>query len=261
MGVKIKKAQKKGTPGWMLTMGDMNNLLLCFFIIMMGDVSNIPQEEFQLMLSSLKGSFGVMTGGQSLSKGKLVEMGQNMLVLPSSEKGRAVASRLKRAVEAFKPEIEAKTVRVREDERGLIITLTSDAYFDPGSARLREDAKPVLKKVADIVREIPNYVRIEGHTDNRPNAPPAMKSGYETNWELSAARSVNILRYLSEEQNIGAKQLSAVAFGQYRPIDNNDTPEGRAYNRRVDIVILRDRPLEESPHREVKRPLPDEEWR
>lgn len=261
MAVKKKKTEKRGTPAWMTTMGDMNNLLLCFFIIMMGDVSTVPQEEFQLMISSLKGSFGVMEGGSSLTKGKLVELGNNMLVLPSTQKGRAVASRIKRAVEAFKPEIEAKKVRLREDERGLIITLTSDAYFEPGNARLRENSKPVLKKVAAIIREIPNYVRIEGHTDNRPNAPPATDGGYETNWELSSARSVNVLRFLSEEENVDPKQLSAVAFGQHRPIDSNDTPEGRAYNRRVDIVILRDKAFEKSKKKGIDRPLPDEEWR
>ncbi|MCX7678568.1 MAG: OmpA family protein [Spirochaetes bacterium] len=258
---KRKKSELLATPLWMTTFGDMNNLLMVFFVLLMGDISLITQEEFQLMMSPFKGSFGAMTGGSSFAKGRLVELGQNVITLPSQAKGKAVATRLKLMVEAFKPEIEAKKVRLREDERGLVITLTSDAYFDPGSATIRDDAKPILKKVAGILKNIPNFIRIEGHTDNRPNAPPGAKGGFETNWELSAARSVNVLRYFQEEEGIDPKRLSAVAFGQYRPIDDNNTPEGRAFNRRVDIVILKEKFFEKSPDKRIERPLPDEEWR
>lgn len=260
----VKRRKKSGlleTPLWMTTFGDMNNLLMVFFVLLMGDVSQITQEEFQLMMSPFKGSFGALTGGSSFAKGRIVELGQNVMMLPSQTKGKAVATRLKLMVEAFKPEIEAKKVRLREDERGLVITLTSDAYFDPGSARLRDDAKAVLKKVSGILKNIPNYVRIEGHTDNRPNAPPGAKGGFETNWELSAARSVNVLRYFQEEEGLDPKRLSAVAFAQYRPIDDNNTPEGRAFNRRVDIVILKEKFIEKGGDKRVERPLPDEEWR
>jgi chemotaxis protein MotB len=258
---KRKKSQLIATPLWMTTFGDMNNLLMVFFVLLMGDVSQITQEEFRLMMSPFRGSFGALTGGTTFEKGRLVELGQNVMTLPALKKGKAVAARLKRMVEAFQPEIEAKKIRVREDERGLVITLTSDAYFDPGSARLRDDAKPILKKVSNILREIPNFVRIEGHTDNRPNAPPSVKGGFETNWELSSARSVNVLRYFQEEENINPRKLSAVAFGQFRPIDDNNTPEGRAFNRRVDIVILREKFLEKGASRDIEKPLPDEEWR
>lgn len=258
---KRKKHEIKGAPPWLVTMGDMNNLLMCFFIIMMGDITAVSQEQFQLMMSNFKGSLGMFEGGSSMAKGRLVELGHNMMNLPSSERAKALARTLKRAVEAFKPEIEAKKVRMREDERGLVITLSSDAYFDTGSASLREDIKPVLRKVAGIAKEIKNYVRIEGHTDNRPIPPAGVREGYATNWELSSARSVNVLRHLAEEEGMDPKQLSAVAFGQYRPIDDNNTPEGRAYNRRVDIIILRDKALEEGKNSEISRPLPDEEWR
>jgi len=258
---KRKKSELIATPLWMTTFGDMNNLLMVFFVLLMGDVSQVTQEEFQLMMSPFRGSFGPLTGGSTFEKGRLVELGQNVMTLPSQKKGKAVATRLKLMVQAFKPEIESKKVRVREDERGLVITLTSDAYFDPGSARLRDDAKAVLKKVGGILKDIPNYVRIEGHTDNRPNAPPAAKGGFETNWELSGARSVNVLRYFQEEEGVNPKRLSAVAFGQHRPIDDNNTPEGRAFNRRVDIVILREKVVEKGASKDIDRPLPDEEWR
>ncbi len=258
---KRKKHEIKGAPPWLVTMGDMNNLLMCFFIVMMGDITTTSQEEFQLMMSSFKGSLGVFEGGSSMAKGRLVELGHNMMNLPSSEKARALAKTMKKAKEAFKPEIQSKFVRMREDERGLVITLSSDAYFDTGSARLRDEIKPVLKKVADITRDIPNYIRIEGHTDNRQIPPAGIREGYSSNWELSSARSINCTRYLAEEAGINPNRLSAVAFGQYRPIDDNGTPEGRAYNRRVDIIILRDKGVEPGRSREISRPLPDEEWR
>lgn len=254
------KKEKKGAPAWMVSYGDMTTLLLTFFIIMF-NIAEISGKDFFLVLSSFRGSLGMFEGGYSLSKGRLEELGMNMLNLPAREQGRMLAKSLKEAVETFKPEMQAKQVRVREDERGLVITLSGDAYFDPGSARIREDIKPVLKKIGAIANRVRNFIRIEGHTDNRAISPAGVDEGYETNWELSAARSVNVLRYLVEEESVNPRQLSSVAFGQYRPIDTNDTPEGRAYNRRVDIVILRERGLQESRVEGISKPLPDEEWR
>ena len=257
---KRSKKEPKGAPGWMVSWSDLTTLLLTFFILMF-NMNDITGRDFFLVLSSFRGSLGMFQGGYSLSKGRLEELGLNMLNLPASEKGRALAKSLKRAVQAFKPEIQAKEVRVMEDERGLIITLSGDAYFEPGSAMIREDAGLVLEKVGGIIRSLPNFVRIEGHTDNRPIPPRGVREGYETNWELSSARGINILRYLTEDEKVNPKQLSSVAYGEYRPIDDNNTPEGRAYNRRVDVVILRDKGLAESKNKNINKPLPDEEWR
>ncbi|MFW5770307.1 MAG: OmpA family protein [Spirochaetota bacterium] len=257
---KKEKKQRAGSPAWMTTYGDMTTLLLTFFILMF-NIADISGKDFYLVLSSFRGSLGMFEGGYSLSAGRLEELGQNMQNLPSSEQGRALARSLKRALEAFKPEIKAKKVRVQDDERGLVITLSGDAYFDPGSAKLKDEIIPVLDKVGAIIKSIDNYTRIEGHTDNRPVAPRGLEEGYDNNWELSAARSVNVVEYLSEEENVEPKQLSSVAFGEHRPIDDNNTPEGRAYNRRVDIVILRDRGMPEQTSSKISRPLPDEEWR
>ncbi len=93
------------------------------------------------------------------------------------------------------------------------------------------------------------------------NVKKGAKDGYSSNWELSSSRSINVLRYLDESENVIPQQLSAVAFGEYRPLESNNTPEGRAYNRRVDIVILREKGLVKSKSNKINRPLPDEEWR
>ncbi len=259
----MKKKEKKrraGSPAWMTTYGDMTTLLLTFFILMF-NIADISGKDFYLVLSSFRGSLGMFEGGYSLSPGRLEELGMNMQNLPSSERGRALAKSLKQALQVFKPEIEAKEVRVREDERGLVITLSGDAYFDPGSAKLKEEIRPVLDKVSAILKSIDNYARIEGHTDDRPISPGGTGEGYDNNWELSSARSVKVVEYLVEDKNVNPKQVSSAAYGETRPIDTNDTPEGRAYNRRVDIVVLRDRGLPEDTTRGISRPLPDEEWR
>ena len=260
MAIKKKQKQKKGAPGWMVSWSDMTTLLLTFFIVMMS-FAEIDGKDFYLVLSSFRGSLGMFTGGYSLSAGRLEELGQNMQNLPCTREGRALAKSLKKAVSIFKPEIKSQKVRISEDERGLVITLSGDAFFDPGSARIRDEVMPILKKVSGIVNSVPNFVRIEGHTDGNPITISRTKGGYPTNWELSSARSVNVLRYLHEEEDVEAQKLSAVAFGEYRPIDDNNTPEGRAYNRRVDVVILKDKPFVKSVDSKISRPLPDEEGR
>jgi len=260
MALKKDKKCAKGTPGWMVSWSDMTTLLLTFFIVMIG-ASDIVERDFYLILSSFKGTLGVMGGGQTISQGKLEDLGHTVMSLPSATKGSSLAKSLKLAVSMFKPELESKTVRISEDERGLVITLSGDAYFDPGSAVIKDEIRPVLKKTAAIIKNIDNFVRIEGHTDNTPVALASTQKGFPTNWELSSARSVNVLRHLNEEEGTESKRLSAVAFGETRPIDINAQPEGRAYNRRVDIVILRDKSMVPSKIKDIEKPLPDEEWR
>jgi len=261
MGVQRKKSQIKGAPPWLLTMGDMNNLLLCFFIVLMGDETTVKGQEFLYALSSFKGNVGIMAGGKSISKGNLMEMGHNITALPSSQRQQFMSQVMKRAVEAFKPEIESKQVRVQEDERGLVITLSGDAFFDAGSAHIKTEMRPTLKKVGNIINNLERFVRIEGHTDNSPVNVPKAKEVYKSNWELSASRGLNVLHYLADDARVNSNKLSSVAFGEFRPIDDNNTPQGRAYNRRVDIVILKEAFVVKSVDNKVPRPLPDEEWR
>lgn len=260
MGKKRKKSEVKGPPAWMVTMGDMNNLLMCFFIVMMGDDTVKTAEDFRMIINSFRGNLGFMEGGNSISKGRLAELGHNMMSLPSSAKNKALGKMRTKLEEVFRAEIRAKNVSIREDERGLIISLSSDFFFGPGSAVLRDEMFPVLAKVGNIIKHVPNFVRIEGHTDNRQVTPGMIKEGFKTNWYLSSARSLAVLEHLTDSEAVESKQVSSAAYGEFRPIEDNNTPEGRAYNRRVDIVILKERYLQESPDKRVNRPLPDEEW-
>jgi chemotaxis protein MotB len=237
-----RKKEKPGkAPSWITTMSDLNNLLLCFFILLYiltdVQVENIPR----FFPSPFQGGLGPMSGGNSLEPGQLAEMGSRIESLPSSEKGQSLAKAVEKAVSLFQPEILAKKMKIQLEERGIVITLGSDFYFKPGSAELNQNGIEVLQKIYKAFELLPNKIRIEGHTDNTtiPFGSELSKQ-YPTNWDLSAKRAINVLLYL-EFLGIPSKRLSAVAYGDTRPIETNETPEGRAYNRRVEIVIMREK--------------------
>ena len=136
----------------------------------------------------------------------------------------------------LKKEIGDKEVTVEMMERGLVITFVAEVLFDSGKAKLRDDALGKLSKVADVLNTTVSdlNVGIEGHTDN----VPIKYSGWKSNWELSSARAMSVLHYLIDDHGINPPRLSATGYGEYHPVETNDTAEGRQKNRRVEIVIL-----------------------
>lgn len=133
-------------------------------------------------------------------------------------------------------EINDKQVLLEATSRGLIITMANDILFDSGKSKLKKNAHSVLNKVASVIKEaVPDRnIGVEGHTDN----VPIKRSGWKSNWELSVARATNVVHYLIEECGIAPQKLSAIGYGEFRPIATNETKEGRARNRRVEIIIL-----------------------
>jgi chemotaxis protein MotB len=119
--------------------------------------------------------------------------------------------------------------------KGLVITFVSEVLFDSGKATLRKDSLPKLAKVASVLNStvVDLNVGVEGHTDN----VPIQKSGWKSNWELSSARALSVLHYLSEE-GVSEPRLAATGYGEYKPVATNDAKDGRQKNRRVEIVIL-----------------------
>lgn len=132
-------------------------------------------------------------------------------------------------------EIKDKQVRLKMEDKGLVITFVAEVLFDSGKAVLKKDCLTVLDKVIRILKEeVPeNSIGIEGHTDNIP----IKLSSWKSNWELSVHRALSVLHYL-EKEGVDSKRLSAIGYGEYRPVASNDTSEGRKTNRRVEIVIL-----------------------
>jgi chemotaxis protein MotB len=130
--------------------------------------------------------------------------------------------------------IDAHRVDVTEDIRGLVVSLPEDAAFPVGSTTAGAAALDIIALVADSVRDLPNPIRIEGHTDDVPIRTPR----YESNWELSTARAAAVVAYLVKERGIDPSRLSAAGYGEFHPRVPNDSAEHRARNRRIDIVVL-----------------------
>lgn len=125
---------------------------------------------------------------------------------------------------------------VEMNERGLVIRVLESTLFELGSADIKPEARQTLDLIATQLVEVPNQIRIEGHTDNLPIST----ARFPSNWELSTARASSVVRYLITNHGLPPDQVSALGFGEYRPLVPNDTPQNRARNRRVDIVILTD---------------------
>ncbi len=235
---KKKKKEKKGLDEWMGTYGDMVTLLLVFFVIL----ANPKVQEgitARLLQASLQG-LGVIEGGRTISKDILVEGGHNFRSFQSPTQQQTDSlSQVQQVFEStLKSEIENGSVQVQLDERGLVVSLAADSFFPIASARLRiEQARETLQKLAVLLQgnaTATNPIKIEGHTDREgtdPNGP------WPTNWELSTARASNVLHYLSS-LGVPESRFEVSGFASNRPIANDDTPEGTALNRRVDVVIL-----------------------
>lgn len=133
-------------------------------------------------------------------------------------------------------EINDKQIKLQMMEKGLVITVVGDLLFDSGKAVIRPEAYSLLEKVSSVLKDnmAQFNVGIEGHTDN----VPIKASGWKSNWELSSARALSVLHYLVTDQGVSPERLSAIGYGEYRPVDSNDTKNGRGQNRRVEIVIL-----------------------
>jgi len=133
-------------------------------------------------------------------------------------------------------EIDDKEVKVEMMERGLVITFVAEVLFSSGKDVLRGESVERLEKVARVlnttVRDL--KVGVEGHTDN----VPIKHSGWKSNWELSCARALSVVHFLIDDHSIAPTRLAATGYGEFRPVDSNETNEGRARNRRVEIVIL-----------------------
>jgi chemotaxis protein MotB len=233
-----KKEIAQATQEWLTTYSDMVTLMLCFFAIMFNPDESSSAQMQQIAASMQTGGLGALSGGLTLSAGRSADLGNTVMALPSMERGRSLGTSLRKATSLFSPEVRSNKVRVTHDERGLVITLASDAFFNPASARINiEETRDILLRLGTFLASDElrgRKFRIEGHTDAVLVDPAGP---WESNWELSTARSINVLHYLAD---IGVEEnrFQVAGFADTMPLSPNDTPEGRAYNRRVDIIVL-----------------------
>jgi len=151
----------------------------------------------------------------------------------SSEDGNLIALR-KELEQALAPEISRREVDVRSEADGVVISLREVGFFDSGSAEIRAGSRQALDRIAHLLAKRPYGIRIEGHTDN----VPIHNSQFASNWELSTTRATELIRLLIGRYNFTPEKLSAAGYAEYHPVASNDSEEGRAQNRRLDVVIL-----------------------
>ncbi len=212
---------------WLLTYADLITLLLAFFIVMYS-MSQIDAKKFGKMSKALS---GVLKGG-----GVAIKKGDEMGLAPGKgvmKIGHLVSIGYE-IKEKFGQLGEDKLVSTELNERGLVIHIMESALFKIGSADLEPKAKMTLDIINAQLGEVRNHVRVEGHTDNIP----INTEKYPSNWELSSARATEVVRYFVENHGIPPHRISALGYGEYRPLRPNNSFENRAQNRRVDIVIL-----------------------
>ena len=153
------------------------------------------------------------------------------------EKVREVSSTYEQLVKKMKGEIDKGQVTISELKGKLTVNMVDAILFDSGKAEIKQEGLIVLGKVIEILKPVKDKsIRIEGHTDNKAIVAP-LNQRYATNWELSAARAINVARYL-QKQGVDAGHLSAAAYGEYKPVADNATVEGRAKNRRIEIALV-----------------------
>jgi len=212
---------------WLLTYSDMITLLMIFFI-MMYVISNVNMQKFQTLAITLN---AVLKGEPT---GMFQEVGPSFVAGEGAE-AMQLAQVQKELESYLQKQGLTRQVTIREEERGLVISFQETILFPRGSADLTPEARRIIAQVGAILKELPNFIRIEGHTCNLP----INTQKYPSNWELSAARATNVLRELIATSQIPPSHLSATGYGEYRPRYPNDSEQNRMMNRRVDIVILR----------------------
>lgn len=215
-----------GMMRWLLTYADLITLLMAFFIVMYA-MSSLDVGKYRALAQSLRGALVgnsfvelPLAGTQGAEPGSLEAV------------GREVAGAL------AEMGLEGQGAVFRT-ERGVVISLYGAVLFDLGKADIRPEAMPVLDRVATALSRLPNYVSVEGSTDDLP----INTALFPTNWELSVRRATTVVRYFVERHGLDPRRFLAVGYGEYQPMFPNDSEANRARNRRVDIVLLSHSPF------------------
>lgn len=158
----------------------------------------------------------------------------------------------------LKQEVDDKSVTIEQYKEKLTIKMVDRILFGSGSTRINESGIKVLKTIGNILKTNLDgrQVRVEGHTDNMPISSDKLKQIYPTNWELSTARAVRVVRHLQEHAGIPPEKINAAGFGEYHPLADNATPEGQAQNRRIEIVLTPELMPAPAPAQAVEAPTP-----
>lgn len=260
---KRREEEHENHERWLVSYADFITLLFAFFVVMYA-ISSVNEGKYKVLSDSLVNAFKNTTG---VSGGQPMAIMQGAPILPPKpitrpqrqpdavqgadirgeqrERMRDVAGDI---LQALQPLVAQGKVRVLETSRGFTIEINDSILFALGQASLQPESVYALTAVAEVLADSDYPITIEGHTDNVPIATLQFPS----NWELSAMRATTVLR-LFNQAGVGAERLTAIGYGETRPVETNTTAEGRARNRRVSILIDSDRP--EEPTEVISKPL------
>ena len=235
-----KKSKGGGLRGdeWMATYADTVTLLLTFFVLLYS-MSSVDSEKTK----SIASAFTSMMNGESgnsileynLYNGEVPLIGGETEDPFEGGEELSEQEKLYNNIKKFVTQNDLEdVVEIVDDERGVAMQIKDNILFETSSSELREDSKEILRKLSIIISKVDNPVLVEGHTDNRP----INTSKFPSNWELSADRAVNVVRYFVEVIGQDPKRFSAIGYGEFQPVAPNDTYENMAKNRRVDILIV-----------------------
>lgn len=229
---------------WILTYSDMVTIVLCFFIIFF-----VTSSRENSLLSDIKNKLGNKVSTLEEESEKLRDYNLDLIKANKDLENKAnslaeelfklkdIKKDMKTSNEEFIKYLRENNllddVYLQQNDDGLLIRFKDNILFPSGSANINSNGYDILEKVADKLKKIDNRVRVVGFTDNIPAG-----TKYNSNWELSAARAIKVVKYFIEEKGIDQERLSFTGWGEHKPIASNDTAEGRRKNRRIEITIL-----------------------
>lgn len=226
-----KKKDSGGGASWMTTFSDLMSLLLTFFILLYS-MSNVDSEKFDNVSHSIQGALG---GTGILENGGQVLVSQKADGTLEIEETSNELQEMHKKVSTYVDENGLdKEVDVNINEKGIYFDIKEAILFDSGSAEIKPSGMEVLKKLTSLVKGMDNDIVVEGHTDN----VPIHNSQYSSNWDLSTARAVSVVKYFTETEHITPGRMSAVGYGEYKPMLENTSPENKRANRRVNLLIM-----------------------
>lgn len=255
MARKRREEEHENHDRWLVSYADFITLLFAFFVVMYA-VSSVNEGKYKVLSNSLTNAFSntnpiassqpvvVLQGSPPIpprpivKPDKLLEQ-QKKTEEKKTEQRQKMKNVANSIMDALQPLVAQGKVRLLETSRGVTIEINDSILFPLGQARLQPASGSALLAIAQVLSASDFPITIEGHTDNAPISTPQFPS----NWELSAVRATTVLR-LFNDGGIGSERLTAIGYGETRPIETNTTPEGRARNRRVSILIDSNRPEE-----------------
>jgi chemotaxis protein MotB len=233
--MKKKHEEHENMERWLVSYADFITLLFAFFVVMYS-VSSVNEGKYRVLSDSLSSSFSKTKAIGDLSVLNMPILKSQQIMVKEKQKSQGNSRSYLSVANAIATSKTPKGVKIASTERGLSIRIQDDALFSSGSATLNPQIEEFLDLIAGLVRELPNLIAVEGHTDNQP----IRSAAHPSNWDLSTARANTLVRYLTEYHQLRADRFSSTGYAGTRPIGSNATLEGQASNRRVELIVLRD---------------------